>query len=284
MVVAQLRTVIVGTDGNIDFVETPDGIRYALGTTSVLQVVAKLVSGQRHRREALDLFNKEGQAAVVLDVDALFDFLAPRRLRWAAGTSLIPHANQEDPLPSSLGSPRQGEPMNPKASFESRLAYIEQQVTTLNNGPDPEALKNLQVAVASITLKNLGDQSDNSQFMNLGQPKVDTVEDPGSYTPPPAVTHPLGKSASFASFQVNTKLAEEIIQHVAETDTKIDTLVTAGRRFNASKARGDLHVVTATLASMMRQVDLAEPWVTTDLRGLSKRAREIHALFASAKV
>jgi len=276
--------VVVGTDGNIDYVETPDGIRYALGTTSVLSVVAKLVAGLRQRREALDAFNKEGQVAVVLDVDALFDMLAPRRLRWAAGTSLIPRSNQEDPLQRWLGLPRQGELMNPKASFESRLAYIEQQVGTLNNGPNPEALKNLQVAVASINLPNFGDQSDNSSFMGLGQPKVDTVEDPGAYTPPPAVTHPLGKSASFASFQENTKLAEEVIQHVAETDSKIDALVTAGRRFNASKARGDLHVVTATLASMMRQVDLAEPWVTTDLRGLSKRAREIHTLFASAKV
>lgn len=269
----QLRTVTIGTDGNIDYVETPDGVRYALGTTSVLQLVTKLVVGRR-RREALDLFLKEGQAMVLLDVDAMFDLLVPRRARWAT-TSLIPGANQEAPL--------RGEHMDPKA-FVQRLAYIEQQVALLGKGPNPQAAKNLQAAIGSINLPDFGDQSKNDSFMGLGQPKVDTVEDPGAYTPPPAVTHPLGKSASFATLQGNMKLAEEIVDHVRETDVKIDALVTAGRRFNASKARADLHMVVAALTDMMRQVDLAEPWTTGDMLQLAKRAEEIHQLFSSAKV
>lgn len=173
--------------------------------------------------------------------------------------------------------------MDPK-SFVQKLAFMEQQVALLNEGPNPEAAKNLQAAIASISLPNFGDQSKNDAFMGLGQPKVDTVEDPGAYTPPVNVTHPVGKSASFATLQGNMKLAEEIVEAVRETDVKIDALVTAGRKFNASKARGDLHTVVAQLTDMMRQVDLAEPWTTGDLLNLSKQASEIHALFASAKV
>ena len=272
----QLKAVTLGTDGNIDYVETPDGVRYALGTTSVLQIVAKLVAGTRHRREALDLYNKEGQAVVVLDLDAMFDLLAPKRARWAATDSLIPDANRE--------APPRGEPMNPKTAFENRLAFIEYQVATLNKGPNRKAAYDLQKAVASISLPNFGDQSDNSSFMSLGQPKVDTVEDPGAYTPPPNVTHPLGKTASFAALQTNMNLAEEIVENVAETDAKIDALVTAGRKFNASKAQADLHSIIANLTGIMSQVDLAEPWVQDDLSKLANRAAEIHALFAPAKV
>ena len=269
--------VTIGTDGNIDYVETPDGVRYALGTTSVLQVVSKLVKGQRHRREALDLFNKQGEAGVLLDVDAMFAMLIPKRARWAATDPLIPDANRDAPL--------RGDPMNP--TFEQvkmRLAHIEKQVETLSKGPNPEVLGNLQKAVASISLPHPGDQGKNDAWYITAPPKVDTVEDPGAYTPPADVTHPLGKTASFLALQGNMKMAEEILQHVAETDEKIDALVTAGRKFNASKARADLHGVVATLTNMMTQVDMAQPWVSDDLSKIAKRCDELHALFASAKV
>lgn len=171
--------------------------------------------------------------------------------------------------------------MDPKAAFVQKLTYIEQQVALLNQGANPEAAKNL---LAAITLRDPGDQSKNNAWYITAPPKVDTVEDPGSYTPPPGVTHPMGKSASFAILQSNMKMAEEIVEMVRETDVKIDALVTAGRKFNASKARADLHTVVGTLTDMMRQVDLAEPWTTGDMLQLQERASEIHKLFAPAKV
>lgn len=170
-----------------------------------------------------------------------------------------------------------------KAAFVKKLAEIEQTISDLNAKPTAEGQKALQTAVASISLPNFGDQSKNDAFMGMGAPKVDTVEDPGSYTPPSSVTHPLGKTASFATFQSNVSLAEEITTQIAETSSKIDALVTAGRKFNAAKAQSDCFQVVATLQDMLRQVDLAEPWVTADLQRLAKRSEGLHALFAPAK-
>lgn len=270
----KLTTVTVGTDGNIDYVETPDGVRYALGTTSVLQLISKLVTGQRHRREAVEAYNKAGEAMVLLDLDAFFDMQAPVRARWACD-SFISSTDRDDPL--------RGTPMN-TADFVKRLACCEQQVSQLNQAPTPEGQTALIEAVASISLPNFGDQSKNDAFNNLGQPKVDTVEDPGAYTPPTSVTHPLGKSANFQTLQTNMAMAEGIVEKVNQTDTKIDALVTAGRKFNASKARNDLHTIVATLVSMLKQVDPAQPWVTAELQKLDRQASEIHGLFAPAKV
>lgn len=271
----------IGTDGTIDYVETPDGVRYALGATSILQLVTKLIPGLQPRRNALDEFLKEGRVMVVLDTDALFQFLTPKRTRWSAinpsTTSLI-EATDRDVVPL------RGTYHMDKAAFVNKLAEIEQIIQNLASNPTPEGATALQTSVASIKLLEVGDQSKNNAFYGLGAPKVDTVEDPGAYTPPPAVTHPLGKSASFATFQANLKLAEEIITQVAETDVKIDALVTAGRKFNASKARTDLHLVTANLQDVLRQVDIAEPWVTGDLQKLAKKCEGLHALFANAKL
>jgi len=273
--VPKLTTVTVGTDGNIDYVETPDGVKYALGTTSVLQLIAKMVSGQRLRKEAVETFNKDGAAMVVLDLDAFFEMLTPVRKRWASNSSLFRDADRDDPL--------RGTPMD-KAEFIKRLACCEQQVKKLTDTPSPEATSALVQAVASISLPSFGDPSKNNSFMSLGQPKLDTVEDPGAYTPPTSVTHPLGKSANFQTLQTNLKMAEEIVEKVDQTDTKIDALVTAGRKFNASQARSDLHTIVATLVSMLKQVDPAQPWVTAELQKLANQATEIHGLFAPAKV
>lgn len=271
---SKLKAVTLGTDGNIDYVETPDGVRYALGTTSILQVVAKLVQGQRHRRTALDLFNQEGQAVVLLDVDAMFEMLAPRRSRWSSATSLIRPSNREAALPVKRISPSQGvsqgEPMNLKVAFDQKLSFIEQQVQILSQGANPAAARRLRVAAAGILLHDM-----------------EPVETPSVAAPEPAVAYvapaTLGKTASFSTLQGNMKLAEEIVGLVGETDDAIDRLVTAGRQFNASMARADLHNVVASLTDMMRQVDLAEPWVTGDLTDLAKRASDIHSLFASVK-
>lgn len=271
----KLTTVTIGTDGNIDYVETPDGVRYALGTTSVLQLISKLVTGQRHRREAVEAYNKVGEAMVLLDLEAFFDLQAPIRARWASNSSLFPEPDRDAPL--------RGTPMD-TASFIKRLACCEQQVAQLNQAPTPEGQTALIEAVASISLPNFGDQSKNNAFNGLGQPKVDTLEDPGAWTPPASVTHPLGKSASFQTLQANMAMAEGIVEKVNQTDEKIDALVTAGRKFNASKARNDLHTIVATLVSMLKQVDPAQPWVTAELQKLEAQASDIHGLFAPAKV
>lgn len=139
----------------------------------------------------------------------------------------------------------------------------------------------LKEMVAAIHLPNFGDQSKNDAFYGLGAPKVDTAE-PGQKLPA-EVTNPK-LAASHEALLENSALAEGILQQVGETEAKIDQLVTAGRKFNAAKAKRDLHEVSARLTTFLQDVDMAQPWVKGDLAKLANRSAEIHALFATAKV
>jgi hypothetical protein len=231
-------------------------------------------------RKALDEFNKSGQAVVTLDLDRMFEFLAPRRVRWAGvAIPLMPHANR---------TTTEGRNMTDVKAFDTHLSYIERHVAELDKRT--AAKKEIPASLiqsfrqATITLPDFGDQSKNKAWYGLGEPKVDTVEDPGAYTPPPAVTHPLGKSASVRNLTANAEMAETILTQVAETSEKVDALEAAGRPFNAAKAREDLHKIACNCEAILQDADLAEPYVANDLGQIAKQAAHIHGLFASARV
>ncbi len=272
-----LSTVTIGTDGNVDYVALADGTRYALGPVSVLQLVTQLVASTRQKQLALEAFNKSRQAIVTLDVGALFEYLAPVRARWAAdSSSLMPRTDRT--------GPHRGNDMSTPQAFTKKLAEIEQAVAQLAAQPTEAGCKCLTAAVADIRLPNFGDQSKNNAFEHLGPPKVDTVTDPGAYTPPPNVTHPLGKTASFSAFKANIQATETILAQAEATDAKIDALVAAGKKFGSAKAKADVLNVVSTLRDMVGQVDLAEPWVAVDIQKLAKRSEELYSLFSAAKL
>lgn len=172
-------------------------------------------------------------------------------------------------------------------AFNDHLSFIERHVAELEmrTAAKREIPASLVASFkrATITLPNFGDQSKNDAFMGLGQPKVDTVPDTG-YTPPPAVTHPQGKSASVRTLTANADLAETILTQVAQTSEKIDQLEAAGRPFNADQARADLHKIACECEGVLQNADLAEPYVANDLGQLAKQAAHIFGLFASARV
>jgi hypothetical protein len=87
------------------------------------------------------------------------------------------------------------------------------------------------------------------------------------------------KSASYESFAENVEMAEDIVAKLASTNETIDRLVARGRKFNASRAKGDLMKIATRVEEITQNVDLAQPWVGSDLAELSKKATEIHALF-----
>lgn len=91
------------------------------------------------------------------------------------------------------------------------------------------------------------------------------------------------KQASYDTFSAHVELAEDIVAKVAATDEAIDRLVAAGKRFNASKAKQDLHKIASRVAEIAQNVDLAQPWVGNDLSDLSTKATEIQSLFLTAK-
>jgi hypothetical protein len=279
----KLTVVTVETDGLRDYVLLPNGERYILGAVSVLKFIAETVPSQSAARRALDEFNKSGQVVVAIDLVRLPEILTYRRSRWAGvAIPLIP-------APNRTTSPRNTEGSNMDAkAFENHLSFIERHITELETRTAAKraipASLIASLRKASISLPSFGDQSKNDAFYDLGQPKVDTVEDPGAYTPPANVTHPLGKSASFRILKANGDAAETILSQMAETATKIDSLEAAGRPFNAAKARADVHKVVGACERILANADLAEPYLAEEIQTLAKRASRIHGLFASARV
>jgi hypothetical protein len=198
------RAVTFSTDGSRDYVETPDGVKHILGIVSVLTLISKLVPAMGARR-ALEAYNATGSVMVTLDVDQMFELLAPKRQRFTS--ALI---GRQDRQAWSSASP------------------------------------------------------------------VGVVESP----PMKGI---VMVTASYSSLNENSKIAEEILSKVAETADKIDMLEGKGRRFNASRAREDLHAITSRVASLLSDVDLAQPWVKSDLGDLAEKTANIHCLFADAK-
>jgi len=278
--VSNLKTVTLQTDGLRDYVCLPDGVRYILGTVSVLKLVSALVTGNRMKRRALEEFNRTGQAVVTLDPDRLFELLAPRPLRKIASVSSFIPPHKQAPWVS-----KEGTQMSDIKILDTRIAHIENTIREMNSRVAsgarlPSALhRNLRQA--AMTLKDFGDQSKNDAFYNLGEPKVETLEDPGAWTPPADVTHPVGKSAS--SLKANSDKAEELLTKLAETSDKIESLKTAGRRFNASKAQADLHKLASDVHVLLNDADMAEAWVGNDLAKLARQVDRIHGLFAGAR-
>lgn len=87
------------------------------------------------------------------------------------------------------------------------------------------------------------------------------------------------KTACYDTFTAHADLAEDIVAKVAATDEAIERLVQAGRKFDSVRAKSDLHKIASRVAEITQNVDLAQPWVGTDLAALSKQANEIHTLF-----
>jgi hypothetical protein len=88
-----------------------------------------------------------------------------------------------------------------------------------------------------------------------------------------------GKQASFETFTANTELAEDIVAKVAAANETVDRLVQEGKRFNAERAKEDLHKIASKVAEIAQNVDLAHPWVSNDLEDLSQSANKIYGLF-----
>lgn len=267
---SERRTVTLETDGLRDFVRLPDGVRYILGTTSVLRLVARLVSDRRMQRRAIEEFNRTGQATVVLDVDSLFDYLAPKPLRRVASLLIPPHDRTSTNTEGTSMS-------DSKRLLDIRLSYIEHAIREMGShvasGNSVPTELHHAIRKAAISLPDFGDQSKNKSFYGLGEPVVDTVED-GGWTPPTDVTHPVGKTAS---------LVAKTLTKLAETSDKVDALEKAGRRFNASKAQSDLHRIATEIHALLSEDDLPASVVTEGVEKLASEVDHIHGIFAPVR-
>ncbi len=263
--------ITIGSDGNTDWVKTPDGYRYNLGPVSVLRFVSNLVP-LRAARKVLDGFLANGEAVTSVDEEGMWKLLAPHRARWSSGAS--PSMSSEEwAQPTSRRNPT----MN---TFTDDLTSIERHIQALNEAASKKAA-NLPAGVAHLT-KLAGkikspNQSDNSTYYNLGAPQVHEVGDKA------ASTETSITGLSFDTMVANQEIANGILAKAASTVQTIDKLAAAGRRFNASQAKADVKAVTAKASGIMT-TDLTQSWVKGDLDKLAARMDSIHGLFANAKV
>jgi hypothetical protein len=273
--------VTVGTENELDWVKTPDGQKFTLGPVSVAKFVGSLV---RHgQRAALDQFLMSGETMVQVDLDQMWELLKPVRVRCADGSFM--------PL---LGTEERFSPMNDLQVIEASLQQAEKALSALTQkvakGSSPKEIASARSAfVVTANKIKSPNQSKNQTYYGYGTPPVYEVGDavPEPFTvddkTPPVPEAPTAKSASlklaYDVLQENSTVAGEILARLEETDSKIDSLVKLGKKFNATKAKADVHAVVSKVAGILRDVDLTQPWVRGDLDKLATRATQLHSLF-----
>lgn len=282
---AQFKTVTISTDGQRDYVALPDGLKLMLGIVPMAKLVGTCAPSRTVARRALDEFLAHGQAVLPLDLDRMEPLFAPKRTRWAFAIPLVTGKDRTTTTESMHMA-------DTVTRLDHQVGLIEQQVSQISKLaaaklPTTEAVDGLRRLTANLHFKDYGDQSKNDAAMGLGAPKVDTVD--GTQPPvPKELTNPkVASEEAQPSLQVlaeNAALADTVIQQVAQTDKTIDLLVTAGRKFNASKAKADLYKVANGVTEILQQVDLAQPYVKADLVKLAQESARIHGLFSTAKV
>lgn len=256
--------VTVGSDGLSDWVQTPDGQKFTLGPVSVREFVKRL--SPKPAKPLLERFVQAGELVLSVDLDHMWEVLKPRRARFAVGPFMTP----------SQGEGRNF-PMDEKyfQEIEASLSEAEKLLGGLSRQASDQNVREFLKAAQKIKSPN---QSKNQTYYNLGAPDVHEVMDPA---PEP---HTVGKSASFGRlsfdiYQENQKLATETLAAIEETEARIAQLVSGGKKFNAGRARADLHEVVSKVAGILREVDLTQPWVHDDLTKLASRSQHLRGLF-----
>ena len=171
------------------------------------------------------------------------------------------------------------------ATIHDDLTALENHIALLNKHASkvtPASLKEGQELLAKLAQKiKSPNQSQNGTYYNLGAPQVFEVGDAA----PKPVTVNAGEESGLAydAIQSNTSAAQQILAKAEATVAQIDKLAAAGKKFNAAKAKADVHGVTSKVAGILK-MDLTASWVAGDLVKLAAKADHIHGLFASAKV
>lgn len=248
--------VSIGTDGLTDWVKTPDGTRFNLGPVSVLHFVSSMVP-KNQAAKILDSYARGEEAMLSVDEALMWDMMAPRRSRWSTMRNPLLALQSQESTMSTLSEDL--------TAIETHIQALKQasakKASNLNEG-----VKALFKLAGKIKSPN---QSTNSTYYNLGEPKVHEVGDKVA-------------GLSYDTYVQNTDQANQILAKAEETVKTIDRLAGEGRKFNASRAKADVRSVTSKVAGLL-QVDLTAPWVAGDLAKLASRMDEVHGLFVKIK-
>lgn len=259
--------VTVGTDGSKDWVRTPDGQKFALGSVSVLGFVTKLSRNTKIARRILDEFLKTGEAMLSVDDSHMWDLLAPPRARWAAGPLMPPLRGRQALADSWKAESREVKELNALAQDAARTCDVLQTLLgklgdRLKRTPEVRgpSLREIDLFVRSLS----GFRSD---LLGWGGVSFADREAARGSTRPSEV------------YESNMRAAREILEKARKTSARIDSLASSGKPFNASRARADVARVATRVASLCNETQLTEAWVRDDLEKLAARSDELLGLF-----
>lgn len=262
--------ITVGTSGYADWIEMPDGRRFLLGPVSILDVVRKSAVKKHDVQRVLETVLQDGRAMYIADMDRLEPLFEVHRSRWANDISLI--TDGERTHCTTSGEMSNFDPSY-KDAVRAQIGEIEKQIALLNTKlRDSEGgslseqmmrddIENLRSLVQELRNPPTDGQNDNSAFYGLPEPKT----------------------ASYEVLDANSTMVEEILDKVSATSNKVDHLAALGKPFNADRAKGDLYRIASRVTEIVRDVDLANEWVSEDLSKLASEADYIYGLFADAK-
>lgn len=170
-----------------------------------------------------------------------------------------------------------------KDAITNQIARIESQISLLQSHAKEASPGSISNDLMKTEIEHLKDM-----VAFLRRPSVyGNQSDNGSYYGLPEKL-PSGGSARTkeAAVQEHSNLARATLSKIAKTEEKIDQLVLAGKKFDIAKAKGDLFRVAKNVDTVVKHAKFAEggPEVATALTELSKRADQLHGLFAPAKV
>lgn len=293
----QYKTVTISTDGLRDFVGLPDGLKLMVGQVPMSKLVAECSRGGREARRALDEYLKNGEAVIALDLDKVAELTAPPKSRWVAGavSSLIPPQDRASMTVSGSQTV-----MNKSAEIDTSLSdkataeaiknqvfRIEQQIALISGHASEASPGSIGQNIQKDEVAKLRDLV---TWLRRGSPYGNQSKNDTYYGLPE--TTPSGESArkqastdgSAAALSENGLLADATLSKIEATSNKIDLLVTAGKKFDHVKAKGDLFKVASSVQGLLKDADLAAPWVKGELTKFAEEAKRLHGLFATAKV
>ena len=176
-------------------------------------------------------------------------------------------------------------------TIDKDIELLEKHVQALHKaaegGASPEKMAEGTALLVRLANKIQADQSDNSKYYGLGEyvaeePEamvVEAAEEEVSVGEPDSGMSKL----AYDVYTANTEAATRILDMMEAVDSKVDELVTAGKKFDSKRAKKDLHAVTSKVAGIVNDVDLTAPWVAEDFAKLAARAEHLYGLFFSEK-
>jgi hypothetical protein len=287
--VSTIKTVSISTDGLRDFVTLPNGLKVMVGQVGMAKIVAECSRGGRDARRALDEYLKNGEAMLPLDLDRLAELTAPPKNRFA-GVEIpsIPPQDRASTPPgrarvmdkSAIDTAQADKAI--KDAIQNQCARIEGQIALISQHAG-------EASAGSIGQKSQKEDVERLRelvtWLRRGSPYGDQSKNNTYYGLPEA--QPGGKQASegsSASLTENSLLADATLSKIEAASTKVDLLVTAGKKFDHVRAKGDLLKVASGVTQILKDADLAAPWVKGELTKLAEEAARLHGVFAPAKV